>query len=283
MKKLLLLLSLITVNTVAIWASETQENDSIYGFTSERATYSGGEAAMIQELAEHLDLPNGLATDFTGRTMIKAVVEKDGTLSNLQIARSCSRADVDSAVLKAAAYLSEYSPAKNEEEIVRSYIYIPASFPRIFALIPQEEPQQQVAIDNQVYMMAETMPMFPGGQQALFNYLSKNVHYPEEAQKKGIEGRAICQFTVNKDGTICDVTVVHSSGDASLDEEAIRVISSMPRWIPGKQDGKPVRVKYTVPINFRLTIEYTIDDNLKNGSYLIHRGKEDNNMKHHHK
>lgn len=101
-----------------------------------------------------------------------------------------------------------------------------------------------------IYMVVESMPEFPGGQKELFKYLAENVRYPVEAH--GIQGRVICQFVVNKDGSIVDVVAVRSSGEPSLDKEAIRVISSMPRWKPGMQRGKPVRVKYTVPINFRL-------------------------------
>ena len=86
----------------------------------------------------------------------------------------------------------------------------------------------------------------------MFKYLSENVKYPVIAQENGIQGRVICQFVVNKDGKIVDVEVVRSGGDPSLDKEAIRVIKSMPPWKPGKQRGKAVRVKYTVPVNFRL-------------------------------
>jgi TonB family protein len=111
--------------------------------------------------------------------------------------------------------------------------------------------------EETIFMVVETMPEFPGGQQALFKYLAENVKYPVIAQENGIQGRVICQFVVNKDGSIVDVVAVRSSGEASLDKEAIRVIKSMPKWKPGKQRGKPVRVKYTVPINFRLTDEST--------------------------
>ena len=96
------------------------------------------------------------------------------------------------------------------------------------------------------------MPEFPGGQQALFKYLGDNVKYPVIAQENGIQGRVICQFVVNKDGSIVDIEVVRSGGDPSLDKEAIRVIKSMPKWKPGKQRGKPVRVKFTLPVNFKL-------------------------------
>ena len=112
---------------------------------------------------------------------------------------------------------------------------------------PVEEEEEEV-----VFVVVETMPEFPGGQQALFKYLSENVKYPVIAQENGIQGRVICQFVVNKDGSMVDVEVVRSGGDASLDKEAVRVIKSMPKWKPGKQRGKAVRVKYTVPVNFRL-------------------------------
>ena len=117
-------------------------------------------------------------------------------------------------------------------------------------------PPVEVKIEEEdeevVFMVVESMPEFPGGQQALFKYLAENVKYPVIAQENGIQGRVICQFVVNKDGSIVDVVAVRSSGEPSLDKEAIRVIKSMPKWKPGKQRGKPVRVKYTVPVNFRL-------------------------------
>ena len=112
---------------------------------------------------------------------------------------------------------------------------------------PVEEEEEEV-----VFVVVESMPEFPGGQQALFKYLSENVKYPDIAQENGIQGRVICQFVVNKDGSIVDVEVVRSGGDPSLDKEAVRVIKSMPKWKPGKQRGKAVRVKYTVPVNFKL-------------------------------
>ncbi len=113
--------------------------------------------------------------------------------------------------------------------------------------VVEEEEEEEV-----VFVVVEDMPEFPGGQQALFKYLSENVKYPVIAQENGIQGRVICQFVVNKDGNIVDVEVVRSGGDPSLDKEALRVVKSMPKWKPGKQRGKAVRVKYTVPVNFRL-------------------------------
>jgi TonB family protein len=99
--------------------------------------------------------------------------------------------------------------------------------------------------------VVEQMPQFPGGPAALMEFLSKNVKYPQEAYKNGIQGRVIVTFVINKDGSISDAKVVKSV-DPQLDEEALRVVHSMPNWIPGRQNGEPVNVKYTVPITFKL-------------------------------
>lgn len=101
-------------------------------------------------------------------------------------------------------------------------------------------------------IVVEEMPAFPGGQKALFQFLSQNVHYPEEAFRNGIQGRVVCQFIVNKDGSVSDVEVVRSGGHELLDNEAVRVISMMPTWKPGMQEGQPIRVRYTIPVTFRL-------------------------------
>ena len=106
--------------------------------------------------------------------------------------------------------------------------------------------------EDVTFIVVEQMPQFPGGQNALFKFLSENVKYPLIARENKIQGRVVCQFVVNKDGSISDVEVTQSGGDASLDKEAVRVLKAMPNWIPGKQKGKPVRVKYTVPVTFRL-------------------------------
>ena len=115
-----------------------------------------------------------------------------------------------------------------------------------------EEDKREEVEENVVFKVVETMPSFPGGDAALMKFISDNVRYPAIAQENGIQGRAICQFTVEKDGSITDIQIVRSAGDETLDKEAKRVIKSMPKWSPGKQRGKAVRVSYTIPINFRL-------------------------------
>ena len=106
-------------------------------------------------------------------------------------------------------------------------------------------------VENKVFDVVEQMPSFPGGTSALNQYLSSNVKYPVVAQENGVQGRVVVSFVVERDGSITDVKVVRSV-DPSLDREASRVVSSMPKWIPGKQNGSPVRVKYNVPVSFKL-------------------------------
>ena len=105
--------------------------------------------------------------------------------------------------------------------------------------------------ENKVFDVVEQMPAFPGGQAALMQYLSSHVKYPAVAEENGISGRVTIQFVVERDGSVTDVRTMKSV-DPSLDREAERVVKSMPKWIPGKQNGSPVRVKYFVPVVFRL-------------------------------
>ncbi|MDD2284880.1 MAG: TonB family protein [Paludibacter sp.] len=112
-------------------------------------------------------------------------------------------------------------------------------------------PPPPVKEDDVVFIVVEKMPQFPGGDAELFGYLSNSIKYPLKAQESNIQGRVICQFVVNRDGSISDVKIVRGA-DPSLDAEAIRVIKAMPNWIPGEQRGKKVRVKYTLPLNFKL-------------------------------
>ena len=122
----------------------------------------------------------------------------------------------------------------------------------VFGLTTVSAQKTVVAKKNQkVFDVVEQMPEYPGGQAALFEYLSKNIKYPADAEKKKVEGKVFVTFVVDTDGKITDVSLMRKVFP-SLDAEAIRVISAMPNWIPGKQKGQVVRVKYTVPIMFRL-------------------------------
>lgn len=112
--------------------------------------------------------------------------------------------------------------------------------------------EAQTEPDDKPFDVVEQMPEFPGGQEALMKFLSESVKYPKEASKDGIQGRVVVQFVVEKDGSISEVEVVKKVNE-HLDAEAVRVVNAMPKWKPGKQKGENVRVKYTLPISFRLS------------------------------
>ncbi len=127
-------------------------------------------------------------------------------------------------------------------EAVRSEIAVAA---------PPPPPAPKPEVATKVFDVVEEMPSFPGGSAALMSYLNGNTKYPVVAQENGVQGKVIISFVVERDGSISDVKVARSV-DPSLDREAQRVVKSMPRWTPGKQNGQTVRVKYTVPVVFRL-------------------------------
>lgn len=114
------------------------------------------------------------------------------------------------------------------------------------AVVEEEEEEA-----NQIFTIVETPPMFPGGEAALLKYVGDNLKYPVIAQENGIQGRVVVSFVVNRDGSIVDAVVMRGV-DPSLDKEALRVVGTLPKWEPGKQRGKPVRVRYTLPVQFRL-------------------------------
>ena len=116
---------------------------------------------------------------------------------------------------------------------------------------PPPPPAPKPEVSNKVFDVVEQMPSYPGGTGALMSYLNSNIKYPVVAQENGVQGRVIVGFVVERDGSITDVNILKSI-DPSLDREAARVVRSIPRWTPGKQNGQAVRVKYNVPVTFRL-------------------------------
>ncbi len=111
---------------------------------------------------------------------------------------------------------------------------------------------EEEVVEEQVFQVVEQQPEFPGGMKALMKYLQDNINYPRISRDNNSQGRAFIRFVVNSDGSIQQVEVLKSSGDIYLDKEAMRVVEGMPKWSPGKQAGKPVRVFFTLPVVFRL-------------------------------
>ena len=150
--------------------------------------------------------------------------------------------------------LAEYAQRTGNEDPLNLSIKKPATIDDIQAVgyAPTAKANDPAAEQGEVFQVVEEQPMFPGGMQELMKFMQTNIRYPKEAQERGIQGRVIVQFVVNKDGSISEECVVRSV-DSQLDAEAIRIIRSMPNWTPGKQRGEPVRVRFTLPVSFRLS------------------------------
>lgn len=121
----------------------------------------------------------------------------------------------------------------------------------IIDALPQIQQKEEVVEESEIFVVVEDMPEFPGGETALRSYINKNVQYPVIAAENGIQGKVYVRFVVDKDGSVTNAEIARGI-DPSLDQEALRVVRTLPKWKPGKQRGKPVRVSYTVPINFQL-------------------------------
>jgi TonB family C-terminal domain len=113
------------------------------------------------------------------------------------------------------------------------------------------EIEEEEVVETEIFTIVESMPEFPGGMQKLMEYLSKNIKYPTMARESGIQGRVFVNFVVETDGSVSNIKVLRAIG-GGCDEEAVRVVQAMPKWTPGKQRGKAVRVSYNLPVNFRL-------------------------------
>lgn len=116
---------------------------------------------------------------------------------------------------------------------------------------PVKVEEEESAEEVQIFMVVESMPEFPGGEPALYKFLAENIKYPQMAKESGIQGRVFVTFVVERDGRVTDVRVLRGIG-GGCDEEAIRVVQNMPKWTPGKQRGKAVRVQYNLPVKFTL-------------------------------
>lgn len=131
----------------------------------------------------------------------------------------------------------EINVETNQEEVIQEYTPV--------------EVEEEEVVEQEVFTIVEQMPSFPGGDEKMYKYLGNNIKYPQVARETGIQGRVFVNFVVEPDGSVSNVKVLRGIG-GGCDEEAMRVVKAMPKWTPGKQRGKAVRVSYTLPVVFKL-------------------------------
>ena len=243
------------IKSVSVENAEIKGDTSqVFSIVEEMPEFPGGMGECMKFLARSIKYPaDAITNGVEGRVIVKFIVEKDGGISNIQIVRSIDPL-LDAEAARVIKSMPKWKPGKQKGENVKVYY----TFPVTFRLSKNSDAASgQISVSpldvssDQEFIVVEEMPEFPGGMSAAMDYLSKNVKYPKEAYDKGIQGRVIVQYVVEKDGDISNVKVVRSI-DPLLDAEAVRVIKSMPKWKPGTQKGQNVRVRYTMPVTFSL-------------------------------
>ena len=227
------------------------EDTAIYPVVQFMPEFPGGMVELMNYISSNVRYPaEALAAGIEGRVTTMFIVERDGTLSNIQILRGLEPS-LDAEALRVIRSMPVWKPGKQGDKPVRTRYTVPVNF-RIQSSKKTSQFNPPPFIDEDgIYQVVEKMPQFPGGMQALMKYINDNIRYPEEAKAAGITGRVTVQFVVNKDGSISNIFKLRGL-EPSLDEEALRIVASMPTWIPGMQHGEAVAVRYTIPITFRL-------------------------------
>ena len=243
----------------------TSEEDTVFQIVDEMPQFPGGENAMMKHVSQNIVYPEeAKEKEIQGRVFVSFVIEKDGSVSNVKVLRGIG-GGCDEEAVRAISSMPKWKPGKMKGEPVRVNYQIPVMFklndPQ--KTQGQDRKKNEKTVDeveivvpvgpdkNGVYQIVEQMPKFPGGEQAMMDFVAKNVVYPQEAQEKGISGRVFVSFVVEKDGSVNEVEVKKGIG-GGCDDEAVRVVKAMPKWKPGKMKGKPVRVSYMMPIIFKL-------------------------------
>lgn len=232
-----------------------EDNSEVFVVVEEQPEFPGGQAAMMRFLADSIKYPvaaqeNGIH----GRVVCNFIVEKDGRLTDFKVLRGVDPL-LDNEAIRILKAMPKWTPGKQRGENVRVRFTLPVVF-RLMGveeLAPPPPPSTPIreSGSDDIFVAVDTQPEFPGGQATMMRWLSDNIKYPAVAQENGIDGRVVVNFIVEKDGTLSDVNVIRGV-DPSLDKEAVRVIQSMPNWKPGMQKNEAVRVRYALPVVFRL-------------------------------
>lgn len=219
---------------------------------------NGGMQALMQYLNENIRYPEAATkAGVQGRVTVQFIVDKDGSIDDVKTLRSVNP-DLDAEAIRVIKMMPRWEPGTHNGKPVRVKYTVPVMFrltpepvEKIDEMIVVGYRTPDAPVTGEVYEVADKMPEFPGGMTGLMQYLSKNVKYPADARAKGIQGRVVVSVIVNTKGKATNATIVQSVSP-SLDAEALRVAGTMPDWTPGTKDGKPVNVKYSFPITFRL-------------------------------
>lgn len=218
----------------------------------------GGMPGLMKYLSANIRYPEAAHKAGTqGRVTVQFVVGKDGSIGNVGILRGVDP-NLDAEAIRVISSMPKWKPGTQKGEPVNVRYTVPVMFrltpepvDKIDEMIVVGYRNPNAPVTGEVYEVADKMPEFPGGMTGLMQHLSKNIRYPAEAHTNNIQGRVVVSVIINTEGKVTNAKIVQGVAP-SLDAEALRVTGTMPDWIPGTKDGKPVNVKYTFPVVFRL-------------------------------
>jgi TonB family protein len=238
---------------------DSVKNKEVFVVVEDMPEFPGGEEALRKWIAENVKYPKAAAEKgIKGKVYITFVVEADGSISRAKIARGVDPL-LNEEALRVVNGLPIWKPGKQKGKAVPVSYTIPINFAldcgekgkKIDETVVIGYDKKGGNTKDSIYQECEVMPEFPGGDLEVRKFIANNIRYPKEAVKYSEAGKVFVTFVVAKDGAVEKVKVVRGISTA-LDNEAIRVVSSMPNWTPGKNKGEPVNVQYTIPVNFQL-------------------------------
>lgn len=232
--------AMVTATDVSSKSREMDEQ--VFTVVEKMPSFPGGDAELLKYIATNIKYPKESQDNGEqGRVICSFIVGRDGSVNNPEVLRGVTPLLNEEAV-RVINTMPRWNPGMQRGKAVAVKYTVPIMF-RLKS--PVEETKEETLT------VVDVMPQYPGGDHELLKFIAQSIKYPMEAQEAGVQGRVICSFVVDKKGNIVEPKVIRGI-DPSLDTEALRVIGMMPRWTPGRQDGKAVRVLYTVPITFRL-------------------------------
>ncbi len=232
--------AMVTATDVSSKSREMDEQ--VFTVVEKMPSFLGGDAELLKYIATNIKYPKESQDNGEqGRVICSFIVGRDGSVNNPEVLRGVTPLLNEEAV-RVINTMPRWNPGMQRGKAVAVKYTVPITF-RLKS--PVEETKEETLT------VVDVMPQYPGGDHELLKFIAQSIKYPMEAQEAGMQGRVICSFVVDKKGNIVEPKVIRGI-DPSLDAEALRVIGMMPRWTPGRQDGKAVRVLYTVPITFRL-------------------------------
>lgn len=234
----------------------TITSEPIFEVVEKMPKFPGGMQALMKYLDENINYPEtAKAQKIEGRVFVQFVVNPDGSVGSTKVLQGITPA-LDAEAIRVISSMPKWNPGTQRGKNVRVRYTLPVSFSledskKNQTVMEEAIPKEFEPDANGVFEEVEQMPEFPGGINALIEYLRNNIKYPVEAQQSQVQGRVIVEMVVDAEGNVTNAKVIRGIVPV-FDKEAIRVIEAMPKWKPGMQKGKAVPVRYTVPIMFSM-------------------------------